>query len=33
MQETTVKAHVREILRRLRVTNRTHAALLASEIL
>jgi DNA-binding NarL/FixJ family response regulator len=33
MQESTVKVHIREIMRRLKVTNRTHAALLASQVL
>ena len=31
--ETTVKVHMRHIMRKLGVTNRTHAALLASEML
>jgi len=32
MQESTVKLHVRHILQKLKVTNRTHAALLASQM-
>lgn len=33
VQESTVKVHVREILRKLKVKNRTHAALLASHLI
>ncbi|SFI47446.1 response regulator transcription factor [Nitrosomonas sp. Nm34] len=32
MQECTVKVHVREIMAKLKATNRTHAAFLASQI-
>ena len=31
--ETTVKVHMRHIMRKLGATNRTHAALLAREML
>lgn len=33
MQECTVKVHVREIMTKLKATNRTHAAFLASQII
>jgi DNA-binding NarL/FixJ family response regulator len=33
MQESTVKVHVRDIMRKLKATNRTHAAFLASRLL
>lgn len=32
MQESTVKVHVRQIMRKLKATNRTHAAFLAARI-
>jgi DNA-binding NarL/FixJ family response regulator len=32
MQESTVKVHVRTILKKLRVTNRTHAAFVANRM-
>lgn len=32
MQESTVKVHVRQIMRKLNATNRTHAALLAEKL-
>lgn len=32
MQESTVKVHVRQIMKKLNVTNRTHAALLAARV-
>jgi DNA-binding NarL/FixJ family response regulator len=32
MQESTVKVHVRQIMKKLRAINRTHAAFLASQI-
>jgi DNA-binding NarL/FixJ family response regulator len=33
MQESTVKVHVRNILRKLNAANRTHAALVANRLL
>jgi hypothetical protein len=33
MQESTVKVHVRNILKKLNATNRTHAAFVANRLL
>jgi DNA-binding NarL/FixJ family response regulator len=33
MQESTVKVHVRNILKKLHATNRTHAAFVANRLL
>jgi DNA-binding NarL/FixJ family response regulator len=33
MQENTVKVHVRNILKKLNATNRTHAAFVANRLL
>jgi DNA-binding NarL/FixJ family response regulator len=32
MQESTVKVHVRHIMKKLKATNRTQAALLATQV-
>jgi DNA-binding NarL/FixJ family response regulator len=33
MQESTVKVHVRQIMKKLKAINRTHAVFLASQIM